>query len=1172
MGLALEWRDRHCVLTLDGIARVVCDDLTFTAWGERWRLVADGFVTAEREVESGYDSFGEHQLHALPCTTRSLRQPTGVRLSARCYHEQPVVLLELLPGLDQPVFGTDELGSLRLGELPGCERGVYCHQRVDEFGRDAQAAWWAQARWLADPTRDNLFDWGLGAVWRYTDGLCAALVPTLANGAASRLRGEERGLSLVASAWYGQQVYARVPLGILAFAPTPGEALDRAVDAAAQTCEWRFRRRVDKPFPETFDFLGWTTWGALGRQASEDSVAEALESLRNAGIPVRWLLLDEGWQQMDSSGRLLGYEADWERFLDGLRLATYRWQAAGDLRHVGAWVALQGGWGGLDPQLPATWQFPDAFFQAVDGNTVPAPSTAGAAFYEDWFAELSRSGLDFLKVDNQGSVRNLYLHERPLAEAVGAALQNVEQAALANSLDLIAGMGVQVECLYHYNTTNLMRVSADLAPRDKRAVKQHLAHSVAVGAWLSRFAWPDYDAFPSKHPAARALAVMTALSGGVVALRDAPGRHDAALARALTLADGRLLQPEAPGEPPAGRFFDDPLHGAAPLLAVARAARVPRHAEAADAALSGEPRPEAVYVGAVNVRLDGQPLRVELRADELPLTPAPAYVVNLHFADERFVVAPDEPVTFELAELEAELLTFVPLPVDHALVGLPHKLLGASGCAWGDDDVVSVPEPGAVLLYDRRELVPWSMGGERYTVYDEPCPLAPAAAWRVGPWLQVHASSTVFQLLPPGVSPAPAVTEVATMADQDRDVLRRLAARWMELAVDPVMAERREAWTALKDLRSTRPMVLFETWTLEDYVAEGELECQDPGLRGIERNLRQNIRQAEEIGDDLVLEPVWRLGWHVRGTGYGVEIAARHAADGTGHQHGYAFNHPIRTPADLDQLQPRSWSVDRDGTWQHVERLTDLFGDLLPVVLHGTWHVPSALTSDAFRLIGNDNLLLWPLDAPEALHRLMAYLRDDRLAWQEWVTAEGLLALNNHWTFVGSGSPGLTTALPQADYTGTARLGDLWIHSESQETTMFSPAMFGEFFLPYMADVARALGLVYYGCCEPIHDRWDLIRAALPHVRGASISPWCDMPKIAALLGREVVFSRKPRPAPISGPQPDWAALQADLDATLDAAADCHLEIIFRDVYRIDGDRPRLRRWVEMVRERIGGR
>jgi hypothetical protein len=406
--------------------------------------------------------------------------------------------------------------------------------------------------------------------------------------------------------------------------------------------------------------------------------------------------------------------------------------------------------------------------------------------------------------------------------------------------------------------------------------------------------------------------------------------------------------------------------------------------------------------------------------------------------------------------------------------------------------------------------------------------------------------------------------------DPDISILRRLAQRWLELASLPVMAERKRLWTALKDRRPERPMVLFETWTVQGYVGEDELHCLDPLFREVEVVMRRMIRQAEEIGDDVVLEPFWPVDWKIEHDGYGVPIIATHADDAHGGQVAYHYNHPIQSPADASQLRPRSFWVNREQTLHTRDRLEQAFGDLLPVVLRGTSGHIAALTSDLFRLVGNDNLLAWLYDAPEALHQIMAYLRDDRIAYYRWLEREGLLALNNTDVLVGSGSPGYTTALPQAGYDGQTRLADLWIWIESQETTMISPRMFAQFFLPYMADVARCFGLVYYGCCEPVHDRWQPIIQAIPTIRAVSISPWCDMQVMGEKLGRDIIFSRKPKPWLLSGSAPDWPALAADLDATLAATRDGCLEIIFRDVYAID-ERPTLRRWVDLVRSRIGG-
>lgn len=411
------------------------------------------------------------------------------------------------------------------------------------------------------------------------------------------------------------------------------------------------------------------------------------------------------------------------------------------------------------------------------------------------------------------------------------------------------------------------------------------------------------------------------------------------------------------------------------------------------------------------------------------------------------------------------------------------------------------------------------------------------------------------------------------MQTQDHQVLYQLACRWMELASLPVMDERRRQWTALNDLRPERPMLLFETWTLENYVEEKELQCRDPFFRDIELLMRRYIRQAEEIGDDIVLEPHWRLYWDIQvdHPDYGVGLQAIHADDSQGGQVGYTFNYPIQTPQDVDRLKPRTWTVDREKTRQKLQRLQEAFGDALPVVIHGTGGLHAGLTGDLYKLIGNDYLLIWTYDAPDALQRVMAYLRDDRIAYYRWLEAENLLGLNNDSELAGSGSPGFTTALPQSDYTGQVRLNDLWVWMESQETSMISPGMFSRLFLPYMAEVSRMFGLVYYGCCEPVHDRWDKIVAAIPHIRGVSISPWCDMRAMGEKLGRTRVFSRKPKPWPISGPVPDFDTIEQDLDETLTAARDGCLEIIYRDVYRINGDRGRLRRWADLVRSRVGG-
>jgi hypothetical protein len=126
--------------------------------------------------------------------------------------------------------------------------------------------------------------------------------------------------------------------------------------------------------------------------------------------------------------------------------------------------------------------------------------------------------------------------------------------------------------------------------------------------------------------------------------------------------------------------------------------------------------------------------------------------------------------------------------------------------------------------------------------------------------------------------------------------------------------------------------------------------------------------------------------------------------------------------------------------------------------------------------------------------------------------------------------------------------------------------MYQEFVLPRMARLTERFGLVYYGCCEPVHDRLELIMEAMPNLRSVSVTPWADFDIMGEMLGDRFVFSRKPDPVPISGPKPHWDRAEADLRKTRDAAPAGNVELLFRDVYDVGGDRSRLARWTELAK------
>src|SRR5512144_1990515 len=142
--------------------------------------------------------------------------------------------------------------------------------------------------------------------------------------------------------------------------------------------------------------------------------------------------------------------------------------------------------------------------------------------------------------------------------------------------------------------------------------------------------------------------------------------------------------------------------------------------------------------------------------------------------------------------------------------------------------------------------------------------------------------------------------------EQEIQALRSLASRWMEHANLPVMTDRRRQWQAIKDLKAERPMILVETCMLPDYIGRDELVCEDPYLRNIEKSLYEIVRHADEIGDDIVVDPYFRIPWELEIGDYGVPILRRHVLGEDGSNTGYTYNFAVQSEADAAKLHVRS--------------------------------------------------------------------------------------------------------------------------------------------------------------------------------------------------------------------------------------------------------------------------
>ena len=396
-----------------------------------------------------------------------------------------------------------------------------------------------------------------------------------------------------------------------------------------------------------------------------------------------------------------------------------------------------------------------------------------------------------------------------------------------------------------------------------------------------------------------------------------------------------------------------------------------------------------------------------------------------------------------------------------------------------------------------------------------------------------------------------------TITPAERDVLRRLGERVMALSTRQIEAEKKTLWMRTNSLQAARPLILCDPeFSWREIIPDAELECANPLARHWEHRLRKEIFWGEKMGDDRVVESRFKVGWVYKRTFWGPDTSAVNPQP------------TLKDLNDLSGLQFQVIAVDRDATTEIVHLAREVFDRVLPVKLREQWYWSLGLTRELIKLRGLESFKRDIKDNPEGLHNLMAFLRDGTLDLITFLEQAGLYSLNNEGDYIGSGGFGWTTQLPAKDYQGTARAKDLWALFESQDTRDLSPELFDEFVLQYQKPVMERFGLVCYGCCEPISERWHLLQN-VPNIRRVSVSPTCNRAKMAEALQDRYVYSCRPNPAILAASSFDADAARKEIRDILEKAKGCHLEIIMKDHDTIHNDPARAIAWCRIAREEI---
>ncbi|KAF3782823.1 putative galactinol--sucrose galactosyltransferase 2 [Nymphaea thermarum] len=363
--------------------------------------------------------------------------------------------------------------------------------------------------------------------------------------------------------------------------------------------------------PSFLDWFGWCTWDAFYTDVTAEGIEEGLKSLTQGGTPPRFLIIDDGWQQVgneakDSAHCIVQEGAQFANRLTGMKENT-KFQKNGkddkvpglkhvvdeakkhhNVKYVYVWHALAGYWGGVNPTAAGMEHYDTALAYPVQspgvlGNqpdiVMDSLSVHGLGlvhpkkvynFYNELHSYLASCGVDGVKVDVQNIIETLGGGLGGRVSLTRQYHQALEASVQRNFPDngCISCMCHNTDGLYSAKQTAIVRASDDFYPRDPASHTIHISSVAYNTLFLGEFMQPDWDMFHSQHPAAEYHAAARAIGGCAIYVSDKPGNHNFDLLKKLVLPDGSVLRAQLPGRPTRDCLFVDPARDGTSLLKV----------------------------------------------------------------------------------------------------------------------------------------------------------------------------------------------------------------------------------------------------------------------------------------------------------------------------------------------------------------------------------------------------------------------------------------------------------------------------------------------------------------------------------------------------------------------------------------------------------------------------
>jgi len=407
--------------------------------------------------------------------------------------------------------------------------------------------------------------------------------------------------------------------------------------------------------------------------------------------------------------------------------------------------------------------------------------------------------------------------------------------------------------------------------------------------------------------------------------------------------------------------------------------------------------------------------------------------------------------------------------------------------------------------------------------------------------------------------------------NNDIRILRQLANSYSEIIHDEHNSQRLSLHKAVNDLKMIRPVVLIDElpWSEMNIYGELTLHCENSVFRETELFIRRELYKFRHLRADMVVRPYLPVSKIIHSTGFGIEIDENTLATSAENDIvSHEYHDQLSTEKDLERLHPPTITYDEVETNCRYQQIGEAVGDIVPIRKTGIDFLMLRPWDDISTYRGVTPLLIDLAERPDFCHKLVQKIFDIRMN-----EAEQYLKLrlydNDPWSL--HCTPIFTDNLPHGSSNdGPTGFETIWGRGTAQIFASVSKNMHEEFDINYMKETVGRCGLVYYGCCEPLDRKIDIVEK-IPHLRKISITPWADARIASEAIGKRYVLSSKPNPASVAVTVLNEEELRREIGYILNACVKngCSCDITLKDISTCYNHPENIFMWEKVVMEMV---